>query len=80
MKDANILNGDILIVDRSLTVKNKDIIIAKLFSEFTVKKIRIINKEFYLYPENSKYKPVKITESMDFEVFGVVSYIIHKTK
>ena len=80
MKEANILSGDILIVDRSLEPKDKKIIIAKLFEEFTVKRLRIKNDKLFLEPQNPKFQLIEIKEDMDFEVFGVVTYIIHQAK
>jgi len=78
MKDAQISEGDILVVDRSIEPKDKKIIIANFLAEFSVKRLRIINNEIYLYSENPKYSPIKITDKMDFEIFGVVTYVIHK--
>ncbi|NGX52169.1 MAG: LexA repressor [Candidatus Anoxychlamydiales bacterium] len=79
MIGAQISEGDILVVDRSIEPVDKKIIIANFLGEFNVKRLRIINKEVFLYSENPKYKPMKITKEMDFEVFGVVTYVIHKT-
>ncbi len=80
MIDAQISSGDILVVDRSIDATDKKIIIANLMGEFTVKRIRIIDKDFFLEAQNPKYPPIKITDDMDFEIFGVVTYIIHKAK
>jgi DNA polymerase V len=77
MSDASIKSGDILIVDRALLPKNNSIIIAILDGEFTVKRIKIKNNEYYLEPANKKYSSIKITEDMDFESWGVVTYAIH---
>ncbi|HEU64445.1 MAG: LexA repressor [Candidatus Anoxychlamydiales bacterium] len=79
MIGAQISDGDILVVDKSLEPKDKKIIIASFLGEFNVKRLRIINKEIYLYSENPKYSPIKITDEMDFEIFGIVTYVIHKT-
>ena len=78
MVDAGIHHGDILIIDRSLNARDGDIIIAVLHGEFTVKQLSIINDTFFLLPKNSKYSPVKISDDMDFEVWGIVSYSIRK--
>ena len=69
MIGAQISEGDILVVDRSIEPIDKKIIIANFLGEFNVKRLRIINKEVFLYSENPKYKPIKITKEMDFEVF-----------
>jgi len=45
---------------------------------FTVKRVNVNDDALYLMPENSNFSPMKITEEMDFQVWGVVTYIIHK--
>lgn len=80
MVDANIHPGDILIVDKALTPKNNSIIIAILNGEFTVKRIKIDGKTITLMPENNSYAPLRITEDMDFEIWGVVTYTIHDVR
>lgn len=78
MIEAGIYSGDILIVDKSLIPKNNSVIIAILDGEFTVKRIKINKNKYYLEPANKKYSPIKITEDMNFEPWGVVIYAIHK--
>ena len=78
MKDAGIQSGDIMIVDKSLEPKNRSIILAVINGEFTVKRVNINDNELYLIPENSSFSPIKITQEMDFHVWGIVTYIIHK--
>ena len=78
MKDAGINSGDIMIVDKSLEPKNRSIVLAVIDGEFTVKRVNVNNDKLYLIPENSNFPPIKITEEMDFQVWGVVTYVIHK--
>jgi DNA polymerase V len=78
MKDAGIKSGDIMIVDKSLEPKNRSIVLAVIDGEFTVKRVNVNDDELYLMPENSNFPPIKITEEMDFQVWGIVTYIIHK--
>ena len=78
MKGAGIQSGDIMLVDKSLTPKNRSIVLAVIDGEFTVKRVNVSEKELYLMPENENFPPIKITEEMDFQVWGVVTYIIHK--
>ncbi len=78
MEGAGIYDNDILIVDRSKSISSGKIIIAYLNGEFTVKRLLLKNKNTYLCPENPKYKPIKITSDCQFEVFGVITYNIHK--
>ena len=77
MVGAGILNGDLLIVDKSLKVTNNCIVVAHIDGEFTVKKIKKTKKKNFLQAENTNYKPIEITEEMDFELFGVVAHAIH---
>ena len=79
MINAGIFSGDILIVDRSLEPRNEQIVLAVLNGEFTVKRYVLSGQEVYLMPENDNYKPIKITMDADFQVWGVVSFVIHKT-
>lgn len=78
MKDAGIQSGDIMIVDKSLEPQNRSIVLAVIDGEFTVKRVNVNDDALYLMPENSNFSPIKITEEMDFQVWGVVTYIIHK--
>jgi len=77
MVQAGIHSGDILIVDRSLEAENNKVIIAFLEGEFTVKRLKKKDKKLYLLAENENFEPIEITEDMDFEVWGVVTYVIH---
>jgi len=77
MLGAGIVNGDLLIVDRSIEVNNNCIVVAHIDGEFTVKRIKKNKNKIFLQAENTNYKPIKITEDMDFEVFGVVTHAIH---
>jgi len=78
MIDAGIHPGDILIVDRAVEALDKKVVIAVIDGELTVKRIRNTKTGFILVPENDKYAPITITEGSDFEVWGVVTTVIHK--
>lgn len=75
---ANIQSGDVMVVDRALDPTNNSIVLAVLDGEFTVKRIKKNEDELYLIPANEQYQPIKITDDMDFQVWGVVTFIIHK--
>ncbi|MCB5251202.1 MAG: translesion error-prone DNA polymerase V autoproteolytic subunit [Candidatus Cloacimonetes bacterium] len=79
MINSGINPNDILIVDRSLEAADGKVVIAVLEGEFTVKRLQINKKgEYYLMPDNDAYKPIKITNEMDFSIWGVVTNVIHK--
>jgi DNA polymerase V len=71
-------SGALIVVDRMLETKDGDIVIARVGSELCVKRLRISDTgAVWLSSENSSYKPIIITEEMDFEVWGKVSHAIH---
>ena len=78
MINAGIYPGDILIVDRSLEAIDKKIVIAVIDGELTVKRLKHRDNLLFLEPENEAYLPIKITKEMSFEVWGVVTNVIHK--
>ena len=79
MRGAGINKGDILVVDRALEPTNGKIVVAVINGEFTVKRIRIMEGKICLEAENANYPPIRIEEGWDFEVWGVVTFSIHKT-
>ena len=80
MIGAGIHKGDILIVDRSLEADCGRIVIAFLNGEFTVKRLKKEGKELYLVPENPKFPRLKIEPGWDFQIWGVVTYVIHDVR
>lgn len=78
MIDAGINSGDLLIVDRALEATDNRIVIAAVNGELTVKRIQRVRNTVYLIPENPAFAPIEITPEMNFEVWGVVSHVIHQ--
>jgi DNA polymerase V len=81
MIGAHIQENDILVVDKSLSPKNDDIVIAVFHAELTVKKL-IINKngDIFLKPENDKYPIIHIPSPDELIIWGVVTSVIHQFK
>ena len=78
MKNAGIFSGDTLVVDRSLQPSDNRIVVAILNGEFTVKRLKIHPDGISLLPENPAYPILEVKEGCDFQVWGVVTYVIHK--
>ena len=77
MINAGIQDKDLIIVDKSLTAKPGDIIIAMIDGEFTIKRLSIRNNELYLKAENNTYPDFKFKNHIDIQIWGVVVYSIH---
>lgn len=80
MCNAGIHSGDILVVDRSIEAVNGKIVVAVVNGEFTVKRFTLEEGGAYLVPENPDFPKLKIEEDTDFQVWGVVMYVIHRAE
>ncbi len=77
MTGAGIHPGDLLIVDRAVEAAHGKVVIAVINGELTVKRLHRVGDSLCLMPENSAYPVLNILESMNFEVWGVVTHSIH---
>lgn len=78
MQNAGIFSGDILVVDKALQASDSRIVVAVVDGEFTVKRIKKIKGQLYLVPENEDYAAIKVAPEADFQVWGVVTFVIHR--
>ena len=78
MIDAGIHSGDILIVDRAVQAEKHKIVIAAVNGELTVKRIWYDGNRLFLQSGNINFTPIENTPDMDFHIWGVVTYVIHK--
>lgn len=79
MIEAGINDGDIAVIDKSREPHNGSIVVAFINKEFTIKYLDTTHKDegyIELRPANPKYKPIRIDEGDEFEVWGVVVYTI----
>jgi DNA polymerase V len=77
MIGAGIHSGDLLVVDRSLDAVDGHVIVAALDGELTVKRLFKRGGLLRLLPANSEYQPIEILTQQTFEIFGVVTNVIH---
>lgn len=81
MIDADIMSGDIVIVDKSnRNPSAKEIAVCELNGEYTLKRIAYEDGQAWLVPANPDYPRFKVTPDDDFSIWGTVTYIIHKAR
>ena len=79
MIDHKITEGDVLIVDRSLTLKTNSVAVLNFEGELVVKKIvKKKEKYFLLSKKNNSTKEIEINTNLNTELWGVVTYVIRK--
>ena len=79
MIEAGINDGDILVVDRSLEARSRDIVIAIFEGNLTVKRLIIkADGSAILKAESPLYKNILISEYSELEIWGVVTSAIHQ--
>ena len=80
MRDAGITSGDILVVDKAVTAGDKQIVVAMLDGEFTVKRLRRRNNRVFLESGNQDFPPREIIPDQELVIWGVVTFVIHQPK
>ena len=78
MIGAGIHQGDILIVDKSLTPKSGKVVIALVDGEFTVKRLHKYKGNITLKAENPEFEDIKIRGTDELIIWGVVTSVIHQ--
>lgn len=85
MIGAGIHDGDLLVVDRSLSPASGDIIIACVDGDFTVKTLRMARRadgtgkrEVWLEPANARFPAIRLKPGQELDYFGKVTACIHR--
>lgn len=79
MRDANIFDDDLIIVAHTNFPKNRDIIVALLDEEATVKRYFLEGNKIRLQPENPDFQPIIINKNdLYFKVLGRVEAVVHR--
>jgi repressor LexA len=77
MRDAGIMDGDLLAVQRATDAKNGQIVVARLGDEVTVKRFRRNRNTIELLPENPDFEPIVVTSGeADFAIEGLAVGLI----
>jgi DNA polymerase V len=72
MQGADISDGDVLVVDKSIEARHGHIVIAFVDGQRLVKRLHCRDGRVALIAENPKYPPLEIRDCMDLVVWGVV--------
>lgn len=80
MTGAGIQDGDLLIVDRSITATHGSVVVAAVDGQFTVKTLERVRGRLRLMPSNPDFKPIEFKDGQELEVWGVVTSVIHQFK
>ncbi len=86
MIEANIYEGDLLVINTDVVPTNHDIVVIRINGETTckfwedVQKMGFRSRHLFLVPANGDYKAVKVSSRDEIEIIGVVDYTIHKTR
>lgn len=78
MTEEGIDEGDLLVVDRSIYPSRNNVSVVMYKGEFALKRIVEKDGEIYLMPGNSNYKPIKVCNSAELRIFGVVMWVMKK--
>lgn len=77
MEGAGISDGDELVVDRSLTPADGNVVVAIIDGELTIKRLRLEHGKVRLAAENPDYPDVVVAELAELSIWGVVTRCLH---
>ena len=81
MIDAHIFDGDVLIVDKSnRNPSEHEVAVCELNGEYTVKRLVRREGRGWLVPANPAYPEIEVKPEDEFNVWGTVTYTIHKPR
>ena len=78
MMGAGICDGDKVVVDKALKPKHKDIVVAVVDGEYTIKRLYQSRGRVELQPENPNYEPITFSEGNELQIWGVVVGVVRK--
>lgn len=76
MIDVKIFPGDVVVVDRSLAPKHRNIVLAIIDGEPTLKRLNRRGGVMVLHNENAKLPPFEVSEGTEISIWGVVTNTI----
>lgn len=77
MSGEGIDDGDMIVIDKSIEPEHGDLAVCCVDGDFTLKRLNFAGGgEVMLMPSNSRYRPIRVTEGMNFMVWGIVTHTI----
>ncbi len=80
MTGAGIQEGNLLVVDRALEARHRDIVIAVIDGELTVKRLDKRHGHIRLLAENPAYAPIEFQDGQELTIWGVVTSVIQRMR
>lgn len=80
MRDAGIHQGDILVVDRAVSPVDRQIVVAMIDGEFTVKRFCKREGRITLEAENPSFRTIEVGEDQELTIWGAVTFVIHQAR
>lgn len=77
MREDGIHSGDTLVVDRALKPSPGRVVVAVINGEMTVKRLARRDGRLFLDPGHPRFHPIELTPEMEFDIWGVVTFVIH---
>lgn len=78
MKDAGILDGDKVVVDRAIEPQHRHVVIAVVNQEYTIKRLYKRAGVIELRPENPAFKPIRFDGQDELQIWGVVVGVLRR--
>lgn len=81
MKDIGIMDGDLVAVHRTPEVRNRQVVVARLDNEVTVKRYKQDGKIVWLLPENEEFEPIRVDlKEQSLIIEGIVVGVLRQGK
>lgn len=80
MVGAGIMDGDIIVVDRSIIATDRSIVVAVVDGELTIKRLHFVHGRPELHAENPEFAPIRFKDGQELSIWGVVTNAIHTVR
>jgi DNA polymerase V len=78
MSGIGIMDGDIVLVDRSVTPVHGHYVLAVIDGEYTLKRLHMRQGVIELHPENGAFAPIRLIDGQELQIWGVVAGVVRK--